>query len=147
MAETTAVGNLTDDPQLKFTNAGKAFVSVTVAVNEKRFNKQTNQYEDGDTWFARGTVWGEFAEHVAGSLHKGMRVIGHGKIKQRNYQTKEGEKRSSVEIDFDALGPDLRFATAQVTRAHRETNAAPAEWATPTEPEQAGWSADEEAPF
>jgi single-strand DNA-binding protein len=117
MATTTVVGNIAQEIELRYTNAGKPYASVVVAVNEKKFNKQTNQYEDGETWFARGTLWGEFAENVNQSLGKGSRVIGHGRLKQRNYETKQGEKRSAVEIEFDSFGPDLRFATAQVTRA------------------------------
>lgn len=114
---TTVVGNIANEIEMKFTNAGKPFCAVTVAVNDRRWNRQTGEMEDGPTWFARGTIWGEFAEHVHQSLGKGSRVIGHGKIVQRNFETKDGEKRNSVEIDFDALGPDLRWATAQVTRA------------------------------
>lgn len=113
---TVVVGNIVNDIDLKFTNAGKAFASVTVAVNEKKFNKQTNQYEDGETWFARGILWGGLAENVHQSLGKGSRAIGHGRLKQRNFETKDGDKRSVVEIEFEAFGPDLRFATAQVTR-------------------------------
>lgn len=117
MATTTVVGNIVQDIELRHTNAGKPFCNVTVAVNEKKFNRQTNQWEDGPTWFARGTLWGDMAEHVHQSVGKGSRVIGHGKIGQRDFEDKQGNKRSSVEIEFDAFGPDLRFATAQVTRA------------------------------
>lgn len=169
MASTTVIGNLAQAIELRYTNAGKAFASVTVAVNEKRFNKQTNQYEDGDTWFARGILWGEFAEHVHQSLDKGSRVIGHGRLKQRNFETKDGDKRSVVEIEFDAFGPDLRFATAQVTRAQQggsgassgaganpwasgggfgAQHAAQDSWAQPSEPQQFdGFSGEDGQPF
>lgn len=115
MATTTVVGNVAQDIELRYTNAGKAFCGVTVAVNEKKFNRQTSQYEDGPTWFARGTLWGEMAENVHQSVGKGSRVIGHGKLVQREFEH-QGQKRTVVEIDFDAFGPDLRWATAQVTR-------------------------------
>lgn len=117
-ATTTVIGNITQDIELRFTQAGKAFCGVTVAVNDRRRNRQTGEMEDGPTWFARGTLWGEMAEHVAESLGKGARVIGHGKIVQREFEH-QGQKRTSVEIDFDAFGPDLRWATAQVTRSQR----------------------------
>jgi len=118
-ATTTVIGNITQDIELRFTQAGKAFCGVTVAVNDRRRNRQTGEMEDGPTWFARGTLWGEFAEHVTQSLGKGSRVIGHGKIVQREFEH-QGQKRTSVEIDFDAFGPDLRFASAQVTRSQRD---------------------------
>lgn len=115
---TTVVGNVVNDIELRFTQSGKAVANVTVAVNDKKFNRQTNTYEDGPTWFARGTLWGELAEHVHQSVGKGARVIGYGRIVQRDFETKAGEKRSAVEVEFDAFGPDLRFATANVTRTN-----------------------------
>ncbi len=122
MATTTVLGNLTGPIELRFTQAGKALANVTVAVNEKKFNRQTNQYEDGETWFARGTLWGSLAENAANSLSKGDRVVGSARIRQRDWEDKEGNKRSSVEVEFDSFGPDLRFATATVTRAQNGGN-------------------------
>lgn len=118
-ATTTVIGNVTQDIELRFTQAGKAFCGVTVAVNDRRRNRQTGEMEDGPTWFARGTLWGDMAENVSQSLGKGSRVIGHGKIVQREFEH-QGQKRTSVEIDFEAFGPDLRFATATVTRAQSQ---------------------------
>lgn len=140
MATTTVVGNIVQDLELRFTSAGKPFCGVTVAVNDRRRNRQTGEMEDGPTWFARGTLWGEFAEQVAQSVGKGSRVIGHGKIVQRDYETKAGEKRSTVEIDFDAFGPDLRFATAQVTRASQKGQGGGVQsgWHNPTPAQSSG---------
>ena len=120
MATTAFVGNLVNEIELKTTTQGKSFANVTVAVNEKRRNRQTGEFEDGPTWFARGTLWGEMAENVHASVGKGSRVIASGKIVQRDWEDQNGNKRSSVEIEFDGFGPDLRFATAQVTRRQRQ---------------------------
>jgi single-strand DNA-binding protein len=118
MAENTStfVGNLTSDPELRFTQNGIAVANFTIAVQERRFDKSKNEYVDGDALFLRASVWREFAENVAGSLHKGTRVIATGKLKQRSYETTAGEKRTSIELEVDSIGPDLRYATAQVTR-------------------------------
>lgn len=118
MAENTStfVGNLTGDPILAYTQNGIAVANFTIAVQERKFDKASNEYKDGDTLFLRASVWREFAEHIAGSLTKGTRVIATGKLRQRSFETKEGEKRSAIELDIDAIGPDLRYATAAVTR-------------------------------
>lgn len=136
-ATTTVIGNITQDIELRSTQAGKAFCGVTVAVNDRRRNRQTGEMEDGPTWFARGTLWGEMAEHVAQSLGKGSRVIGHGRIVQREFEH-QGQKRSAVEIEFDAFGPDLRWATATVVRAQQGgsgagSGAGMGDWSTPTQ--------------
>lgn len=112
----TFVGNLTAPPELRYTQNGLAVANFTVAVQDRKFDKATNEYKDGETLFIRASVWREFAEHVS-TLDKGTRVIVTGKLKQRSYETKEGEKRTSIEFEVDAIGPDLRYATAQVTRA------------------------------
>lgn len=119
MADNTStfVGNLTSAPELRFTQSGVAVANFTVAVQDRKFDKAKNEYVDGDTLFMRCSLWREFAEHVAGSLDKGTRVIVTGKLKQRAYETTAGEKRTSIELEVDAVGPDLRYATAQVTRA------------------------------
>lgn len=113
----TVVGNLTADPELRYTQSGLAVANFTIASTPKAFNKQSNEWEDGDALFLRASVWREFAERVAGSLTKGSRVVASGRLKQRSYETKEGEKRTSMELEVDEIGPSLRYATAQVTRA------------------------------
>lgn len=114
--EITVVGNLTADPELRFTNNGVALASFTIASTPRTFDRQTNEWKDGETLFLRGTVWREYAENVANSLTKGQRVIARGNLRQRSYETKEGEKRTSYELDIDEIGPSLRYATAQVQR-------------------------------
>lgn len=113
----TVVGNLTGDPELRYTQSGVGVANFTIASTPKIFDKQSNEWKDGDALFLRASVWKEFAEHVAGSLTKGSRVIATGRLKQKSYETKEGEKRTSIELEIDEIGPSLRFATAQVTRA------------------------------
>ena len=113
----TVVGNLTAAPELRYTQSGLAVVNMTIASTPKMWDKQANEMKDGDPLFLRATVWREFAEHVAGSLTKGARVIASGRLVQKSYETKEGEKRTSVELEIDSIGPDLRWASAVVTRA------------------------------
>ena len=115
----TVVGNLTGDPELRFTPNGAAVASFTVASTTRVLDRATNEWKDGDTMFLRCSVWRQYAENVAESLTKGTRVIVTGRLKQRSYETKEGEKRSVVELDVDDVGPALRNATAKVTRAAR----------------------------
>ncbi|CPS10064.1 single-stranded DNA-binding protein [Mycobacteroides abscessus] len=111
LPEVTVVGTLTRDPEVRFTGGGKAVVNVSVATNTRKKDPGGN-WVDGDTTFLNGTIWDVFAENVAESLSRGDRVIGHGQIKQRSFETREGEKRSVLEVEFDSFGPDLRFATA-----------------------------------
>jgi single-strand DNA-binding protein len=113
----TVVGNLTSDPELRYTQNGLAVANFTIASTPRSFDRASNDWKDGDALFLRASVWREFAEHVAGSLTKGSRVIATGRLKQRSYETKEGEKRTSIELEVDEIGPSLRYATAQVTRA------------------------------
>lgn len=113
----TVVGNLTGDPELRYTQNGLAVANFTIASTPKLFDKKTNDWKDGDALFLRASVWKEFAEHVAGSLTKGSRVVATGRLKQRSYETNAGEKRTSIELEIDEIGPSLRYATAQVTRA------------------------------
>jgi single-strand DNA-binding protein len=113
----TVVGNLTADPELRYTQNGLAVANFTIASTPRSFDRATNDWKDGEALFIRASVWREFAEHVAGSLTKGARVIASGRLKQRSYETKEGEKRTSIELEVDEIGPSLRYATAQVTRA------------------------------
>lgn len=112
----TVVGNLTSDPELRYTQNGLAVANFTIASTPRTFDRASNDWKDGEALFLRASVWREFAEHVAGSLTKGSRVIATGRLKQRSYETKEGEKRTSFEIEIDEIGPSLRYATAQVTR-------------------------------
>jgi single-strand DNA-binding protein len=115
----TVVGNLTADPELRYTQSGLAVANMTIASTPRTFDRQKNEWVDGEALFLRASVWREFAEHVAGSLTKGTRVIAQGRLKQRSYETKEGEKRTSIELEIDEIGPSLRYATASVTRAQR----------------------------
>jgi single-strand DNA-binding protein len=113
----TVVGNLTSDPELRYTQGGAAVANFTIASTPRTFDRASNEWKDGEALFLRASVWKEFAEHVAASLTKGSRVMAQGRLKQRSYETKEGEKRTSMELEIDEIGPSLRYATAQVTRA------------------------------
>lgn len=115
----TVVGNLTADPELRFTPSGAAVANFTVASTPRTFDKNSNEWKDGEALFLRCSVWRQAAENVAESLHKGAAVIVQGRLKQRSYETKEGEKRTVYEIDVDEVGPSLRWATAKVTKAAR----------------------------
>jgi len=115
----TVIGNLTGDPELRFTPAGAAVANFTVASTPRQFDRQSNEWKDGDTLFMRCSIWREAAENVAESLTKGTRVIVSGRLVQRSYETREGEKRTVVELQVDEIGPSLRYATAKVTRAQR----------------------------
>lgn len=119
----TVVGNLTADPELRYTQGGLAVANFTIASTPRIFDRAANDWKDGDTLFLRSTCWREFAEHVAGSLTKGSRVVAQGRLVQRSYETKEGEKRTVVELQVDEIGPSLRYATAQVTRTHSGSSA------------------------
>ncbi len=115
----TVIGNLTGDPELRFTPSGAAVASFTVASTPRTFDRQSNDWKDGDTLFLRCSVWRQAAENVAESLTKGQRVIVQGRLKQRSFETKEGEKRTVVELDVDEVGPSLRSATAKVQKTQR----------------------------
>mgnify|MGYP000938878753 CR=1 FL=1 len=115
----TVIGNLTGDPELRFTPAGAAVANFTVASTPRTFDRQANEWKDGETLFLRCSIWREAAENVAESLTKGMRVIVQGRLVQRSYETREGEKRTVVELQVDEIGPSLRYATAKVTRTQR----------------------------
>ncbi|WNO28403.1 SSB protein [Corynebacterium phage PSonyx] len=118
----TIVGNIVADPELRFTPSGAAVCNFRVASTPRIFNKNSNQYEDGEAVFLTVNVWRQAAENVAESLSKGMRVIVHGNLKQRSYETREGEKRSVYEIEADEVGPSLTFAKADVQRTQRSNN-------------------------
>lgn len=122
----TIVGNLVADPELRYTQNGLPVANFTIASTPRTFDKQANEWKDGDALFMRCSVWREFAEHVAGSLTKGMRVIAQGRLRQRSYQDREGNNRTSIELEVDEIGPSLRYATAQVTRAASSNGQKPA---------------------
>ena len=144
----TVVGNLTSDPELRYTQNGLAVANFTIASTPRSFDRASNDWKDGEALFLRASVWREFAEHVAGSLTKGSRVIVTGRLKQRSYETKEGEKRTSIELEIDDIGPSLRYATAQVTRTSSSRDsgsrgqAAEEPWAAAAPAASAGQSAD-----
>jgi single-strand DNA-binding protein len=115
----TVVGNLTNDPELRFTPSGAAVASFTVASTPRFLDKATNEWKDGDALFLRCSVWRQAAENVAESLQRGARVIVQGRLKQRSYETKEGEKRTVIELEVDEVGPSLRYATAKVNKTTR----------------------------
>ena len=115
----TIVGNLVDDPELRFTPSGAAVAKFRIASTPRFLDKQTNEWKDGESLFLSCNVWRQAAENVAESLQRGMRVIVQGRLKQRSYETKEGEKRTVYEIEVDEVGPSLRNATAKVVKTQR----------------------------
>jgi len=112
----TVVGNLTADPELRYTQNGLPVANFTIASTPRTFDRQANEWKDGEALFLRASCWRDFAEHVAGSMTKGMRVIAQGRLRQRSYQDREGNNRTAIELEVDEIGTSLRYATAQVTR-------------------------------
>jgi single-strand DNA-binding protein len=162
----TVIGNLTSDPELRFTPSGSAVANFTIASTPRTFDRQSNEWKDGETLFLRASVWREAAENVAESLTKGTRVIVSGRLKSRSYETKEGEKRTVIELEVDEIGPSLRYANAKVNRTQRSNEngqtgggfgnnntaaTAPQDdpWATPQTTSGGSWGngPDAEAPF
>lgn len=115
----TVIGNLTADPELRFTPSGSAVANFTIASTPRQFDRQSNEWKDGEAMFLRAAVWNEPAENVAETLTKGMRVIAQGRLRSRSYDTKEGERRTVMELEIDEIGPSLRFASAKVARSAR----------------------------
>jgi len=115
----TIIGNITGDPELRFTPSGAAVANFTVASTPRQFDRTSNEWKDGETLFMRCSVWRDAAENVAESLQRGTRVLVSGRLKSRSYETKEGEKRTVVELDVDEVGPSLKYATAKVNRTQR----------------------------
>jgi single-strand DNA-binding protein len=115
----TVVGNLTADPELRFTQSGYAVANFTVASTPRTFDRESGEWKDGEALFLRCSIWRQAAENVAESLTRGMRVIVQGRLRQRSYDTKEGEKRTVIEMEVDEVGPSLRYATAKVNKASR----------------------------
>jgi single-strand DNA-binding protein len=149
----TVVGNLVDDPELRFTPSGAAVANFRIASTPRSFNRQTNEWEDGEALFLSCSVWRQAAENVAESLTRGMRVVVQGRLKARSYETREGEKRTVFEIEVEEVGPSLKFATAKVTRATRggggggyggggqQAGGGDDPWATPAGGQQGGGQA------
>ena len=146
----TIIGNLTADPELRFTPAGAAVANFTVASTPKRFDKQSGEWKDGDALFLRCNIWRQPAENAAETLTRGMRVIVTGRLRQRSFETREGEKRTVVELEADEVGPSLRYATAKVNKVTRgsagDSGGTDDPWAN-APPAKPGAGYDEEPPF
>ena len=152
----TVVGNLTADPELRYTQNGLPVANFTIASTPRNFDRQANEWKDGEALFLRASVWREFAEHVAASLTKGARVIATGRLKQRSYEDKEGNKRTVVELEVDEIGPSLRYAQAAVQRIQRDSSQTRQQpsayqqeqdeaWATPQQAQEAGVATGQQA--
>lgn len=132
----TITGNLTKDPELRFTSSGAAVADFSIAVTPRTYNKQTQQWEDGDPQFYRCSLWRDAAENAAETLRKGMRVIAQGRVSLRSYENRDGQQRSELALQVDEVGPSLRYARAQVTKAPTGS-AQPAQQYTPQAQPQA----------
>jgi single-strand DNA-binding protein len=155
----TVVGNLTADPELRFTPSGAAVASFTIASTPRTFDRNSNEWKDGEALFLRCSIWRQAAENAAESLTRGMRVIASGRLKQRSYETREGEKRTVIELDVDEIGPSLKYASAKVNRTQRgssgggfggsgaEGGSAPADDPWGSAPPAGGGGFSEEPPF
>lgn len=139
------VGNTTADAELRYTQNGKPVANLTIASTPRNFDRASSEWKDGDALFLRASVWGEPAEHVAATITKGMRVIAQGRLKQRSYKDREGNDRTAIELEVDEIGPSLKYATAQVSRAASGTSTPQPAQSTPA-PTQEPWAA-QEAPF
>lgn len=118
----TIVGNLTDDPELRFTPSGAAVANFRIASTPRYLDRQTNEWKDGEPFFISCNIWRQAAENVAESLRRGARVIATGRLRQRSYQTREGEQRTVIELEVDEIGPSLRYATAKVQKMQRSSS-------------------------
>lgn len=136
----TVVGNLTADPELRFTPSGAAVASFTVASTPRTFDRQANEWKDGEAMFLRCSVWRQAAENAAESLTRGARVIVQGRLKQRSFETREGEKRTVIELDVDEIGPSLRYATAKVNRGQRGSSSSSGGFGSGSGPVDDPWS-------
>ncbi|MFJ5121937.1 single-stranded DNA-binding protein [Kitasatospora sp. NPDC088548] len=148
----TLVGNLVDDPELRFTPSGAAVAKFRLASTPRTFDRQTNEWKDGESLFLTCNVWRQMAENVAESLQRGMRVVVQGRLRQRSYETSNGEKRTVFEVEVDEVGPSLRSATAKITRANRSNSPAGGGGGDPwtNNPEAGTWSGSsggDEPPF
>jgi single-strand DNA-binding protein len=122
----TVIGNLTADPELRFTPSGQAVANFTIASTPRQFDKASNEWKDGEALFLRCSVWRQAAENVTETLTRGMRVVAQGRLQQRSYETKEGEKRTVVELTVEEIGPSLKYASAKVNRVARSSSPEPA---------------------
>lgn len=150
----TIIGNLAGDPELRFTASGHAVANFTIAQTPRSYDKSSQQYVDDETLWVRASVWREVAENVAETLTKGMRVIAHGRLKARSFETKTGEQRTNWELEVDEIGPSLRWATAQVNRKQPGGQSSPVPptsgggWNAPANDPWAGGGAQQgQAPF
>ncbi|WP_214412317.1 single-stranded DNA-binding protein [Sphaerisporangium fuscum] len=144
----TVIGNLTADPELRFTQSGLAVAGFTVASTPRHYNQQSKSWEDGEPLFMRCSAWRDLGEHVCESLTRGTRVIVTGRLRQRSYETAEGDKRTVMELTVDEIGPSLRYATAKPTKTRRSNGnpggeADPWTTATPAGASPGGWDNDE----
>ena len=142
----TIVGNLVADPELRFTSSGQAVAKFRIASTPRAFDKQANEWRDGDSLFLDVTIWRQAAENVAESLQRGMRVIVNGRLKQRSYETKQGEKRTVYEVEADDIGPSLRNASAKVIKADRSGGQRSQQSEPTRKPADDPW-ADDQPPF
>lgn len=138
----TVIGNLTADPELRFTQSGVAVANFTIASTPRTFDKQANEWRDGEALFLRSTIWRDAAENVAESLEKGSRVIAQGRLVQRSFTDREGNARTSIELDVDEIGPSLRYATAKPSKVDRRQGGGRA----PQGPPQGGYGQSQGAP-
>lgn len=136
----TGTARLVDDPDLRFTANGKAVAKVRLAFSDRKKNEQTGQWEDGDKIFLEASVWNDEAEHIAESLQRGHEVLVSGKLRQREYQTREGEKRTAFELVFPTIAPTLKWATAKVQKMQRSGSAAPSGGARPAQSGEDPWA-------
>lgn len=143
----TVVGSLTADPELRFTPSGAPVANFTVASNSRNFNRQTQEWEDGTPMFLACSVWRQAAENVAESLTKGMRVVVTGNLKSRSYETREGEKRTVLEVEVDEVGPSLKYASALITRNPRSEGGVSQPQRQPIVRDDPWPVADEQPPF
>ncbi|QUX20335.1 single-stranded DNA-binding protein [Nocardiopsis sp. MT53] len=143
----TLVGNLVDDPEVRMTAKGDAVANFRVASTPRTFDRASGEWKDGESMFLTCTVWRQYAENVAETLTRGMRVIVQGRLKQRSYDTQQGEKRTVFEVDVDEVGPALRSATAKVTKVQRQYAANGSFGQSRQSGDRNGWTSTEEAPF
>lgn len=141
----TIIGNLTSDPELRFSQSGSAVANFTIASTPRTFDRQANEWKDGETLFLRASIWRDTAENVAESLKKGMRVIAQGRLKSRSFQTKEGENRTVTELEVDEIGPSLKYARANVSRVQQGQQQSGGFGQPAQQPAQQDWGAPQQS--
>lgn len=140
----TVIGNITDDPELRYTTAGMAVANFTIASTPRHFDRQANEWKDGPTLFLRSHVWRQHAENAAETLRRGMRVIAQGRLEQRQYEDRDGNKRTSYELNVEEIGPSLRSATAVVTKTTGSTGSTGGP--RPAQQPGGGWGQQQDGP-